>query len=95
MWDEFPENMSQQNFNLTEMTWKIWVLLYLAVYDHHKKKKAVLIELGTYKVDGQWCCFSMESCSLFICSVLTLGGVRGAILYYRAPSIVWIWSGNL
>ena len=27
----------------------------------------------------------------------SLGGVRcvrGAILYYRAPSIVWIWSGN-
>ena len=21
-------------------------------------------------------------------------GVRGAIFYYRAPSIVWIWIGN-
>ena len=24
-----------------------------------------------------------------------VGGVKGAILNYRAPSIVWIWSGNL
>ena len=54
---------------------KYVVLLYLAVYDHHKKKKAVLIELGTYRMDGQWCCFSMESCSLFICSVHMLAFV--------------------
>ena len=23
-----------------------------------------------------------------------VGGVEGAILYYRAPLIVWIWIGN-
>ena len=27
--------------------------------------------------------------------VCLLGGVRGAIFYYRAPSIVLIWRGNL
>ena len=25
-------------------------------------------------------------------NIENLGGVRGAILYYRAPSIVWIWN---
>ena len=26
MCDEFPENLSQQNFNITEMTWKIYTV---------------------------------------------------------------------
>ena len=38
--------------------------------------------------------FSMVISILYIWPTI-LGGVRGAILYYRAPSIVWIWSGKL
>ena len=37
----------------------------------------------------------MHLASTFAGKYIQLGGVRGAILYYRAPSIVWIWSGNL
>ena len=32
-------------------------------------------------------CTSLEKIS-------RVGGVRGVILYYREPSIVWIWNGN-
>ena len=65
------------------------VIIFEGIFAFHDKKVVDLLDM---KVGF---CLDKEMCSVFFIPYGHIGGVRGAILYYRALSILWIWSGKL